>query len=77
MADTCKTCRFHDPSRKECRRRPPTVVTTASYPRRDEYGDPHGAEYFHEPMWPEVAADEWCGEYERLRNKHIDLEKET
>ncbi len=48
---TCKTCKFHDGN--YCCRFPPVGVYDS------QLGDMRAA-------WPEVAADDWCGEYKAI-----------
>lgn len=48
MANDCLTCQYIWPTNNECRRFPPTIVITGASTR---------------VLWPVVADDDWCGEY--------------
>ena len=70
----CATCRFwlqQQPKQTyaDCRRQPPQFNFTVEL-RRDGYGsdrDRITVSRFPQGQWPNVAHDDWCGEYAPIR----------
>lgn len=55
----CKFCLAYDGSTGQCRRRSPTVVVTPI-----KYHDRTNDQVNYETVWPVVAEDYWCREWE-------------
>jgi hypothetical protein len=57
----CGNCKFYDFFPQRCRRLPPQLVADSNYDRDAEL-------YFSTTTteWPNVRADDWCGEWKRI-----------
>jgi hypothetical protein len=72
MSAACAACRFFvlkeaGHTYGDCHRNPPSLEFTANFREEDGYGQRRAfraeISQFRNGVWPNVALDQWCGEF--------------